>query len=637
MPRPRTPSGILRRGSTPGPPTPRSRFFVFTALLVTPVQAAEPIRLELTNASTVLYAGDNRDTKPNQVATLMNDDFGVFMNRFNAHASQGRFRASLRLDNAWYFTAPDATEVALELVRTRPADEGLVSDPQYFRSKVDEAGRERSNRYINWLYPAKYSLGYAAPSYELTLGDVYAEFGRGLVLSVRKLDELSSDTTLRGGRLSANTRAGGLRLGATLVGGAANPLRIDETSGRYLGVHSSSAKGLFAVTEAGMPRAVVTDFAPESDRCSTSGTCGYEPDRVFGAQLSVEHARVKLGTQGSWLVRGDALSADVVRRAREVLTLSQSLELTSEGATDSLYVEAAGQKLTHDETAEELDPGYAVYAAATLIRRPLIVLVEAKHYRRFFPLYANVDTGVAREFSLLALSAPPTTEESYVDTEFEGFNTCVSGGRARYDLALAKGASLLGWVGYYQTFAESVSNERCDTSGKNRNAVLDLANGFELRSADHRSRGTVTLGTRFDDASAELRTQHGTTHVFYRELYARYDAAYALPEPFVLELQGFHRRRRETLAGVSDPWLEGSHTTGLGVGAAWSFAFGFEYDTNPLRPDTYFNGAIRFRPTSDSSIALFAGQQRGALRCVGGVCRVFPPFEGARLDGTVRF
>lgn len=615
---------------------------VFAAALVTRASladegASEAIRVELTNASTLLYAGDNRDTKPNQVATLMNDDFGVFMNRFNAHASRGGFRASLRLDNAWYFTAPDPTEVALELVRTRPDDGSLVTDAQYFRSKVDEAGRERSNRYINWLYPAKYSLGYAAPNYELTAGDVYAEFGRGLVLSMRKLDELSSDTTLRGGRVNAHTRAAGLRLGATVVGGAANPLRIDETSGRYLGVHANSAKGWLAITEAGMPRAVVTDFAPETDRCATSGTCGYEPDRVLGAQLSVEHARVKLGTQGSWLVRGESLSSGAVRAAREILTVSQSVELTSEGANESLYVEAAGQKLTHAREAEALNPGYAIYAAATLIRSPLIVLFEGKHYRRFFPLYSNVDLAVAREFSLLALSAPPTTEESYVDTEFEGFNTCVTGGRARYDLGLGSGANLLGWVGYYQTFAESVSNERCDTSSKNRNSVIDLANGFELRSADHRSRGTFTVGTRFDHADAELATPHGNTHVFYRELYTRYDAAYALPEPFVLELQGFHRRRRETLAGVSEPWLEGSHTTGLGVGAAWSFAFGFEYDTNPLRPDTYFNGAIRFRPTTDSSIALFAGQQRGALRCVGGVCRVFPPFEGARLDGTVRF
>ena len=171
--------------------------------------ASEAIRVELTNASTLLYAGDNRDTKPNQVVTLMNDDYGVFMNRFTAHASRAGFRASLRLDHAWYFNAPDPTEVALELVRTRPDDGALVSDAQYFRSKVDEGGRERSSRYINWLYPAKYSLGYAAPNYEITAGDVYAEFGRGLVLSVRKLDELSSDTTLRGGRASAHTRARG--------------------------------------------------------------------------------------------------------------------------------------------------------------------------------------------------------------------------------------------------------------------------------------------------------------------------------------------------------------------------------------------------------------------------------------------
>ena len=37
------------------------------------------------------------------------------------------------------------------------------------------------------------------------------------------------------------------------------------------------------------------------------------------------------------------------------------------------------------------------------------------------------------------------------------------------------------------------------------------------------------------------------------------------------------------------------------------------------------------------TVGLFVGQRRGAIRCVSGVCRKFPPFEGARIEITSRF
>src|SRR6185436_9141493 len=110
--------------------------------------------------------------------------------------------------------------------------------------KLNEAGGELSNRYINWVYPAKYFVSYESRSVDVTLGDGYAEFGRGLVLSLRKLDELSSDTTLRGARVTGRVKSSGLELSATALGGELNPLRIDAASGRYLGVHASALPGV---------------------------------------------------------------------------------------------------------------------------------------------------------------------------------------------------------------------------------------------------------------------------------------------------------------------------------------------------------------------------------------------------------
>ena len=38
-----------------------------------------------------------------------------------------------------------------------------------------------------------------------------------------------------------------------------------------------------------------------------------------------------------------------------------------------------------------------------------------------------------------------------------------------------------------------------------------------------------------------------------------------------------------------------------------------------------------------NNLRLFVGQQRGGLRCVSGICRLFPAFSGARIELTLRF
>jgi Family of unknown function (DUF6029) len=598
----------------------------------------KPVAFDVTESSTLLYNFDNRDTRPNQVATRANDDWGLFYNRINVLANGGAWQAGLRLDNAWFFRSPNATQIGLDLVATRPASAGGAAPPIYFRQKLDEAGVELSNRYLNWLYPAKYFVTYQSPTLELGLGDGYVAFGRGLVLSLRKLDELASDTTLRGARVTARVRSGSLALRATAVAGTLNPLRIDPASGRYLGVGSSVTPGIVAVTEAGMPRAVGTDFAPDTGNCATTATCSYAPDRIVGGQVEVSHKAAKFAAQGSLLQRSTPLANDVVRSADRIATGSASFELADLAGHGGAYLEVALQDLGHnDPTTPKLDLGQAVYLSVNVLSGPLSVLFEGKHYRRFFPLLANVSPLRAREFSTLAASAPPTTEALFIDTAFEGFNTCVSGGRVRADLELSKIVSAYAWAGYYESFAESVANEACRVGRDTRNRILDSATGFELHSRDRRSKAELSVGSRFDDSDRAIVTDSGDTHVFYREVYTRHQAALALGGPFAIELQGWHRRRYQTIGGPGAPWSEGDEIVSFDYAPHWSAALGFSYDTNPAVPPTYVNGQLGYRLSSDSSLSLFVGQRRGALRCVGGVCRVFPPFEGAALDLTLRF
>ncbi|MBX3126772.1 MAG: hypothetical protein KF718_08635 [Polyangiaceae bacterium] len=595
----------------------------------------EAVHVDVTNASSVVYNVDNRDNRSNDVTSRANDHWGMWYNRLNLQGSWRGFVAGVRVDNAWFYHSPDPTQIALDMTLERGSPAGGLPPPLYFRQQVQSAGEELSNRYINWVYPAKYYVGYNTRVVETVVGDFYAQLGRGFVLSVRKMDEIASDTTVRGARVTGRIDAGSVRLRLTGLGGVMNPLRIDETSGRYLGVTSEVTPGLIGLTEAGMPRAVETDFVQARPT--------YAPDRILAGQIEIAPKGLKFGTQASYLSRQAPLNLDFVRKADQILTASQSLEVPDFGGVGSGYLEVAVQDLENkkldgpQDDAELLEPGHAAYANVSIIAQPITLSVEGKHYRRFFPLRANVDLSRAREFSLVQYSAPPTAAAFWTDTEFEGFNTCVTGGRAKGDVELGKQEVVFAWVGRYHTWAESVSNDACDTSDANLNRVWDVASGIELTTRDRKSRANVTVGARLDETERTISDAYGETNVYYQEAYARYDVIRSLGGPYSLQMQGWHRRRRQSFGGADDPWLEGQHLTGVDWAPHLSVAFGVEYDTSPLTPDTYFNGQVVYKVTQSSSVSLFAGQRRGSLRCVGGVCRIFPPFEGARLDATVRF
>jgi hypothetical protein len=616
-----------------------ARLGLSAALLAPPARAlepgtvlGEPARVDVTESVSVYYNFDNRDSKPNQVATRANDDFGLVYNRLSAQATRGNFSLGARVDNVWFYASPNATRLALDLTNEAPRDNAAG----YFRSKLDEAGLELSNRFIDWVYPSKYYLTYSRPGIEATLGDASAQLGRGIVLSVRKRDELGSDTTIRGARLTVS-RSGPVGVKLTALGGELNPLRIDEASGRYLGVYGArDALGTF--TEAGMPRAIATDFAPRAGDCPTSATCGYAPDRIAAGQVELSGERWKLATQGSALFRDAPLSEDIVRSAGRVLTLSQSLELTRALPNLSLYGELAFQHLGARDETTQISPGYGFYGTASYTPKDVALTLEARHYRRLFPLSGNVKLSRAREFSSLAYNQVPTTEPEDNDTEFERMNTCVTGARLRGDFTLRRGVRALGGVSHYVTYAESGANEACRITTEQLNRVYDVSSGFALDSGDRRKHLEVVLGGRLDRAERELILPTGAvSHLFYTEGYLRHVLELPVADDLSVSLTGRHRRRAQAEGGPGVPWSEGEEVLGLEWAEHSSIGLGAEYDTRPGVPHRYFNVEISHRPTPATRIALFAGQRRGALRCVGGICRLYPPFEGVRLDVALRF
>jgi hypothetical protein len=263
--------------------------------------------------------------------------------------------------------------------------------------------------------------------------------------------------------------------------------------------------------------------------------------------------------------------------------------------------------------------------------------LEAKHVRGYQLLGAAIDPGRTPEFTPIVYNMVPTTHPIWNDTQFENFGACVSGGRVRTDVQAARHWSLNAQLGYYQTWGE-VGPSQCVPTEQNRNSVWDFAQGLETTASGGKSSTSVMLGTRFDNSEvARVDASGNESTLFYREQYLRYDLVRWIGGQSSVQLTGWHRRRHQALGGPDHPWLSGITTTGIQLGPTWNLTLGIEYDQNPAFPATYFSGQVRYNISPSNNVGLFVGQQRGGLRCVSGVCRLFPPFEGARLESTFRF
>jgi len=467
---------------------------------------------------------------------------GELFGRLNVASALDRWRFAARLDTATFTSGPDD------------------------RYTLEKASVEWSNR-----------------SLSLTAGDAYVSIGRGLALSLRKDDELGTDTTLRGAKLLVHHGD----LGATLVAGTANPNNVDEATGASID----------------------------------------DPyDLIAGAQADVRLAdRVKVGGYATaiafhdsmGLVPGDAY-------ADRSLQVGVTVDAPRIAERFGFYLEAVRQQVVAEPAPA--DPvGFGLYGAATAYLGKATLLFEGKAYGTLTPL--GPDTGVAA-FDSIAYTTPPTVER--VGQLLENPQRRIAGGRLRLDWrfgpalgAHASYGAFRDWQGYADPM--SPADVRPGT-------IHDPYAGFEARWNDARSWAMVTGGYRavLLDGPAELVRGDGHLEA---------DIAQALDRRWSLTLHATHlERSKDDSQLAAHAVREGTVSAGFRLRPWLAAAAGYDYTTDPTQPERdYFHGDVSWDITSSSSLRLFAGSARGGLRCVSGVCRVFPPFEGVKLTATLRF
>ena len=634
-----------------------------SVLLVSPAGAQEKPLLDkptvtVTETSVVKYHFDNRNGDTG--SSRIDDKYGEWLNRLNIQGTSGRFTAAFRLDSALYFAKPNPNKLAGEDVArawASPPLPGEIRDPggqwarDLDRSRTQQYGQLLSERYVNTIYPSKVNLTYQSRGIEATVGDYYVQLGRGMVLAVRKVDELASDTTIRGGKVVYSPDIGKkYKLNVTAVGGAANPIRVDEVTGRLL---SQTASGTMEnIAYPLMPKPNTTVYTPDSQAL-------YAPDVIMGGQIEGGLKAVQLGVRAVQMNRTaapfhtQANAGNPDRNADKIAVGSVSLNVPAILDHGSFYAEFASQQMSdfhesaNSELMNRLSGGYAAYAQATGYAGPITLSLEGKHYERFYPLHGNVNVGSASEFSTVQYSIPPTGDPFTSDWHWGSYNACVTGARGRIDARLHEDVLVYGSVGRFASYTERSPNCGQDKTnpdgsvvGRNRadrNDIWDPFAGFELNFEQNRSHFYGSSGVHFDTTADPVPYSGDlTTKVYYRETWLRYSMLKKVYGPWSVEMTGWHRYRYMPSERLT-PWREGENY----VAAIWSpkltVAAGYEYSDKEGDLKHYVNGMAQWRFTTATLVRAYVGQNRPALRCISGVCRQFPAFEGARMEAVVTF
>lgn len=519
-----------------------------------PQPQAPPPRVQVSESLSAAYHLDNGNIAP--CCAFPSDPTGSnyfdWFNKLQLDASWGSLIAQLRLDSAVFANKP----VALE------SDQRLT---QLLR-----------NRYSNRLDLEKASLRWSSRYLDVTLGDSYATFGRGLVLSLRKVDEFGVDTAVRG--LNANLRVGGFSLVA--LGGWSNIVNVDASTARFTENPNDGILGARAEYKLG--------------RWVTPG-------------LDVSHV----------IYAQNAQSVTAQQAADTVTSFSGTLDFPNLFGHGTLYAELAGQR-----RVTQGDPQWtsALYASGSVFFGPATVLVEFKDYRRYSTIPTSLDATQVPELALSNFyTAPPTLERVQ---QLVLNNTDVWGGHVRGSV---RSGDVVPFVSM-ATFSDRTY----------RTIIFDPYAGVELRWGGGASRASLSGGWRGNMYGAES----GLDGQFFQSTFhGEFDVTQHLSGPFALELSGLHFTNRDLQGPNVLLWHQGQVYLAVKQADRWSAAVGYEYYTETpktIRPH-YLNASGTWHVMKNLLVRGFIGGQRAGIKCVNGVCRNFPAFDGARLEVVTKF
>ncbi len=471
-----------------------------------------------------------------------------------------------------------------------------------------------SSQYASDIRPEEVFVTWKNPTWTLTLGDDYLTVGRGIALSLRKFDEIGFATGLRG--IHAQWRpvdAFKMRIGA----GFTNTVNVDLVEEKL--VPDPNDLVLVARTDVEVASGV------------TLGAHVVDIER--------RHSDARSTLTGALFADGDT---DPIQGHRYLRSWVVGGNVDVQRIADVLDLYAEFDWLNHDETRTTLQgeadsgtTGTALYASATAALGSVNVLLEGKRYDHY-KLESTLHPDTADQQAITHVfpyMAAPTLER--VDQRVVN-NTDVTGVHARVDVTLPR--------------AKKADPESATTSraGAAHNALFVSAAYFADAPLEHEWTFHTYLGWERTTASGQrLQLQAGyrqeeapregltRLRMFHLDL----DWASVLAPGVDLQLHWKNEVRAKNVGGglLAEDYIEGAFYLSVNLPPHWSFTAQCDYLTDDSTDPLFPGGFVQFRWNTDSFVRVFVGRSKGGLKCAGGVCRVFPNFEGVKPESTIRF
>lgn len=472
-------------------------------------------------------------------------------------------------------------------------------------------------------------------------GDFNVNFGRGLGLSVRKIDEIGVDATIKGGRVDLRTKP----IRATGIAGFGNRQNSDFATRQLLPDPGYPAQS-YTFSQDTEDRGCNVDGAIDPDTGNPFWTvCS---DLVAGGRVEATlPGKVDVGTHYVYLDFGDEITAGVVDEHLHMFggdigraRIAKVWDLFVGGSAIVRNPNLRGTPLE----AQGYE-GYGLYASNVIVKDATTLLVEAKHYSDYLVAVS--------QNALLQYTENPTLERE--DQQVPG-NQNATGGRVRVDhtwrgLGLTVFANSLEYV-YSENVGFSQFGEDSRLATHNFGGVIwrKPKSDFVLQaSGGYRHEHYLQ---RFEANPLKRRFPHGELYLSIPLAKGREGRMHAL------SLRAEGRWENFVTQGSREDFFRGLFVAGYSLSPWFSISFLQGVDTEQPTPPgepSLTREACREGPGStcrphlwpgvqaqinffnSSFIRIFAGRQVGGRVCVNGSCRTLPDFEGIRSELVFSF
>lgn len=323
-------------------------------------------------------------------------------------------------------------------------------------------------------------------------------------------------------------------------------------------------------------------------------------DKVFGGRLGFlwkNIGNINFNLMGSELGKGSAFGNRSVTMGSLVLDVPQWSRV-AKFFGEFLILR---KKRYYEESPIS---GHGLYLEAGVYWKNLNALVQLKDYR-------NLDFEYNR---------PPLLESEQIPimaNQFVLSAVRVSGVSGRLDYALPQASSVLFTQFSYQK----------DRPGAHRRDVTHVFVGFEKKFGE----------TGWLNVLAGYRDERTDSLVFYythgRTFHGRSNLSYPLTKRLSLELD----LEGKTFDGRYFRYDEWRSFLSFHYSPHWVATVFFDWTDDPeilfFKNKKQWGGIqCEFRFGQAASLRVFYGSNKGGVKCAGGVCKFFPPFEGLRID-----